>query len=409
MRSSRSPSPSSRRVKSDSLVSPSNSNLSLLYDGNFPVSNEPASTFFTFGIPVILIGTLFFTSFGHGPTHGVMWAAAAIVVWFSGAFVRGSRMIHGGSVFWGIVTGFGLLYVAALASALTQPLSSLQDVALWLDPVNAKGPKGAALPEQSYGAACAVTWANVKTHCDIFVLAHVLGWVGKAIMFRDAAVSVVLSFLFEFMEYSFEYLLPNFYECWWDHWILDFLICNGLGILAGHAIMSAARLREYNWLGLQPVDRKAGLIGAVTGLHDSTLARDPKRAAALVFLAVWIMAIDLNAFFLKYMLRVLPASPLNALRLSLMALLGGAAMREYYAFLTVGTPFGPIGTLSLIGTLLETVVVLKFGADVPEWHGVHPTAVVVNAWIAVAVLALVTAALHYYSAPLRLRRQNKIK
>lgn len=406
MRSSRSPSPTSRRVKSDSsLVSPSN--LNSLYDGNFPVSTgEPASTLFTFGIPVLLIGALFCTSYGHGPTHGVMWAAAAIVIWFSGAFIRGSRMIHGGSVFWGIVTGFGLLYVAALAAALTQPLSSLQDVALWLDPVYAKGPKGAALPEQSYGAACAVTWANVKTHCDIFVLAHVLGWVGKAMMFRDATVSIALSFLFEFMEYSFEYLLPNFYECWWDHWILDFVICNGLGILVGHAIMSMTQLREYNWLGLQPADRKAGLIGAVKGLHDSTLARDPKRAAALVFLAFWIMAIDLNAFFLKYMLRVLPASPLNALRLSLMALLGGAAMREYYAFLTVGTAFGPIGTLSLIGTLLETAVVLKFGADVPEWHGVHPTAVVVNAWIVVAVLAFVTAALHY-SAPLRLRKNVK--
>ena len=39
--------------------------------------------------------------------------------------------------------------------------------------------------------------------------------------------------MFEFLEYSLEHQLPNFSECWWDHWILDVLICNGGGTVLG--------------------------------------------------------------------------------------------------------------------------------------------------------------------------------
>jgi Phosphatidyl serine synthase len=36
----------------------------------------------------------------------------------------------------------------------------------------------------------------------------------------------VISILFEVMEYSLEHQLPNFAECWWDHWILDVFTSN---------------------------------------------------------------------------------------------------------------------------------------------------------------------------------------
>ena len=32
-----------------------------------------------------------------------------------------------------------------------------------------------------------------------------------------------------------QHLLPNFNECWWDRWLLDVLICNNIGIVAGKA------------------------------------------------------------------------------------------------------------------------------------------------------------------------------
>ena len=104
-------------------------------------------------------------------------------------------------------------------------------------------------------------------------------------MIRDVALSMTLSVLFELMEYTFVYLQPNFNECWcgrgrgrggsgagesapshalarrgptrspsprsvrgvcpgrWDHWILDFLLCNTAGIVMGHVVLRWAGRR----------------------------------------------------------------------------------------------------------------------------------------------------------------------
>jgi hypothetical protein len=36
---------------------------------------------------------------------------------------------------------------------------------------------------------------------------------------------------------SFVFIQPNFAECWWDHWILDFALCNMAGIVLGHLVL----------------------------------------------------------------------------------------------------------------------------------------------------------------------------
>ena len=81
-------------------------------------------------------------------------------------------------------------------------------------------------------------WHTKATVGDIFVVAHVLGWVGKALIFRDVWVSLALSAAFELCEFSLAFLLPNFSECWWDHWVLDFAVCNMAGIFAGQALLT---------------------------------------------------------------------------------------------------------------------------------------------------------------------------
>lgn len=52
---------------------------------------------------------------------------------------------------------------------------------------------------------------------DGFVTAHFLGWLVKALIFRDIWMTMVISAAFELLEYTFEHQLPNFSECWWDH------------------------------------------------------------------------------------------------------------------------------------------------------------------------------------------------
>jgi hypothetical protein len=34
-----------------------------------------------------------------------------------------------------------------------------------------------------------------------------------------------------------QHWMPNFAECWWDHVILDVLLCNALGIFLGHVFI----------------------------------------------------------------------------------------------------------------------------------------------------------------------------
>jgi Phosphatidyl serine synthase len=49
----------------------------------------------------------------------------------------------------------------------------------------------------------------------------------------------VLSIGFELMELTFQHMLPNFNECWWDSWILDVAVCNFLGMWAGMKVRKA--------------------------------------------------------------------------------------------------------------------------------------------------------------------------
>ena len=80
---------------------------------------------------------------------------------------------------------------------------------------------------------CTSTWTNLKESLDIFILGHFFGWWCKAMLFRHAGISWAVSIGFELVELSFQHWLPNFYECWWDHIILDVLVCNAVGIYLG--------------------------------------------------------------------------------------------------------------------------------------------------------------------------------
>ena len=58
----------------------------------------------------------------------------------------------------------------------------------------------------------------------------------KALIMRDWTLLWILCILWELVEYSFQHRMPNFHECWWDHWILDVLVCNFGGMAVGMAM-----------------------------------------------------------------------------------------------------------------------------------------------------------------------------
>ncbi|KAL4671612.1 hypothetical protein H8959_004321 [Pygathrix nigripes] len=117
---------------------------------------------------------------------------------------------------------------------------------------------GVPLPERDYGGNCLIydpdnetdPFHNVWDKLDGFVPAHFLGWYLKTLMIRDWWMCMIISVMFEFLEYSLEHQLPNFSECWWDHWIMDVLVCNGLGIYCGMKTLEWLSLKTYKWQGL---------------------------------------------------------------------------------------------------------------------------------------------------------------
>ena len=66
--------------------------------------------------------------------------------------------------------------------------------------------------------------------------------------------------MFEFLEYSLEHQLANFSECWWDHWILDVIICNGGGTVVGLLTLRYLEMKTYNWRGLFNIPTYRGKI-----------------------------------------------------------------------------------------------------------------------------------------------------
>jgi phosphatidylserine synthase 2 len=218
-------------------------------------------------------------------------------------------------------------------------------------------------------------WDAVKaTVVDEFVIAHVLGWWGKAVILRNEAMLWTLSILFELMEKTFQHMLSNFNECWWDSWVLDVLVCNALGIVTGLATVRYFRSKRYNWRGIseQPTllaKAKRGLLQftprSVDEFRWRAISGPVRCLQCLVPLAV-ILLFEINHFFLKAELWVPTSNVVSLFRLTLLFLMACPATKEYYVFIEsdssdVFTKLGPFAWLGMAIAFVETLLVIKFG------------------------------------------------
>ncbi|OMJ25188.1 Phosphatidylserine synthase 2 [Smittium culicis] len=203
-----------------------------------------------------------------------------IVLFRDGPFIRPHPAM------WRAVLAMNVLYEMGLIYILFQNKASARGTMKFFD-----SKLGIPLPEKSYAENCEFTPANVWDGIDIFVLAHSLGWFGKALILRDNLICWIISIFFELCEYSLEHQLANFAECWWDHF-------------TPHSWTS------YEWA---PTRRLFNYFGFVILILAFTLA-------------------ELNVFYLKYLLWVPPEHYLVIARLSLIFLFGIPCVREYYEF-----------------------------------------------------------------------------
>jgi phosphatidylserine synthase 2 len=165
-----------------------------------------------------------------------LFTSCLIFLLFSSVEMRDGLFVRPHPVIWRVIKGIAVIYLLVIVFLLFQTVDDARLLLKKIDPT-----LGVPLPERSYAENCTIYTPNdyhpfryvYEALHDEFVFAHLFGWFGKAILLRDFYISWFLSISFELLEMSFEHMLPNFAECWWDHIILDILVCNGIGIYLG--------------------------------------------------------------------------------------------------------------------------------------------------------------------------------
>lgn len=277
--------------------------------------------------------------------------------------------------FWRLVKGTSIYYLMLLIIVLFQDKHTVR---IWLK--NIDKTLGVHLPEKDYGANCALTVKNVYDQMDMFVPAHIFGWYFKALMLRDYYLCWILSILFEIMEYSLAHQLPNFGECWWDHWILDVLTCNAAGIHLGIKTCHYFKTKLYKWRG--NVDDNPLVLQ-----HWIASADTFKKYVGLISLIIFINMAEMNTFYLKSLLWIPPEHILNVLRLILHVLMGCVAIREGYSYFIDKTckNFGYQVWLCIACIITESLICIKFGKG--EFPNPAPTNVKIF-WIIIIIFVV---------------------
>uniref|UniRef100_A0A4W3HRK1 Phosphatidylserine synthase n=1 Tax=Callorhinchus milii TaxID=7868 RepID=A0A4W3HRK1_CALMI len=238
---------------------------------------------------------------------------------------------------------------------------------------------GVPLPERGYGGNCLIydpenktdPYHNIWDKLDGFVPAHFLGWYLKTLMIRDWWMCMIISVMFEFLEYSLEHQLPNFSECWWDHWIMDVILCNGFGIYCAMKTLEWLSMKPYHWQGLWNIPTYKGKIKRIAFQFtpyswvkfEWKPASNLRRWLAVCGIIFMFLLAELNTFYLKFVLWMPPEHYLVLLRLVFFVHVGGIAMREIYDFmddLKFHKKLGQQAWLVAAITVTEFLIVVKY-------------------------------------------------
>ncbi|KAJ7274063.1 phosphatidyl serine synthase-domain-containing protein [Mycena rebaudengoi] len=295
-----------------------------------------------------------------------VYAAIAAFLAFSMLQFRDGPFIRPHPAFWRMVLGVNLLYELALVFLLFQDLGSARSMMLYLDPK-----LGVPLPEKGYADDCALTPKTLWNALDVFCVAHTLGWFGKAMILRDYWFCWILSIAFELAEYSLQHQLPNFNECWWDHWILDVLVCNWIGTYVGMKTCQYFEVKPYEWRGLRQtrgLRSKARRVISQFSPHDFTAfkwgpASSFTHFISVVLLLAVFLAAELNPFYLKSLLWMEPDHPIVILRLAFIFLCALPAVRELFQYINDprrAVRMGQHVWLLLATVLTEILVIVKW-------------------------------------------------
>eukprot|EP00760_Papus_ankaliazontas_P012295 PhM_4_TR15240/c2_g1_i1/m.59409/K08730/PTDSS2; phosphatidylserine synthase 2 len=261
------------------------------------------------------------------------------------------------------------------------------------------------LPDKSYAEDCRLStpeepYKFFNTVADEFLLAHILGYWGKAVMLRDASMVIAVSVMFEFAELTFQHWQENFLECWWDHVIIDIMICNGGGMVLGLLTLRWLDAKEYAWQSLKRIPSIPGKAKRIAmqftphtwSRHKWAFFHSPRRALCFIGMLWAVLMQELNLFFLKYIFWMAPTHPIVLGRLFLMGLMAFPGTREWYEYATARPEdpqyrhrFGMASWLSFVIFLLEALLIVKFSPQANVFRRKTP-AYIALPWMVSATL-----------------------
>lgn len=295
-----------------------------------------------------------------------LYAVLGVFVCVGVLFLPDGPFIRPHPALWRAVLAVSVLYFLGLVFLLHLGKSEARELMRLFDPT-----LGVPLPEKSYGEDCRFAWDVIYSQLDEFVAAHIVGWYVKAIILRDYWLCWILSVMFEVMEYSLQHQLPNFAECWWDHWLLDVALCNALGIWAGMRTCEYFSMKTYNWRSILHIPSVMGKVQRTVAQFtphsfikfDWAGTRSLKSYLVVVLVLSVFLVCEVNCFYLKYLLWIPPSHPLNVIRISLYGLVGVVTLREAYQFFTDPKckRLGAQAWICLASILTETLICFKFG------------------------------------------------
>jgi phosphatidylserine synthase 2 len=207
------------------------------------------------------------------------------------------------------------------------------------------------LLERDYATDCRVytpenpesKFYNISSAMDIFIIAHLIGWFFRALMFRNNLLVWTLSIMFEVYELTFRHWLPNFYECWWDHLFLDVFGCNMLGIFLANWLMNKLKVEKFHWF-FTPTEQSESIPYLRRFWYSLTRVRPYVEKMEWHFLAsvrnylivLWVIGLtslaDLSNFFNKKMLGIPPNHWILAIRIWICAFFCILATSDFYKY-----------------------------------------------------------------------------
>ncbi|KAH9597848.1 Phosphatidyl serine synthase [Trypanosoma melophagium] len=376
-------------------------------------------------LTVFLSALLFMVRYYYYPDMSVVssvklgfFASAFSLIVFGAIHFPDSILIRPHPCVWRAVLVVAVLYIALLSFMLFQNLKTVRTIFGYYDP-SLLIPQ----PEGQYAEDCRIyTTENpflfVHTAFDIFILAHSLGYFVKTIIVRDWRVATCISIGFEIIEVTFQHVLPNFKECWWDHILLDVLLCNAGGTLLGILALRRLRAKEFHWTALSDIKGYKGKAKRILGQfcprsfvsYEWNVFLSPKRFLQFLALLALLFIQEINCFTMKHILQMPPKHHLVTARLTMWGLIGIPSVREFYEYISTkeypGKRFGMTAWVGVLALLLETIFITKMSIEGNYFQAPMPSYIAVP-WILALFFFLVWFILFFGALNLQQRMTRR--